>query len=165
MPLIYNITNFIAIKEFFIYNRFQMIINILKYWLKGIILFTIFLLIMPENSNFVDINIYVDIPAPSIIKKNHIYLYNKNEKLLLKEIKNILQTYPHKKISITVPKLEYLIYYIKLKFLDKEGYKYKLYGNSIIYNIKTFIYYYHETLMVIAVGIYDLIEGLFNKNR
>lgn len=134
-----------------------MFLKILKYWVGGLIIFLLIIFIIPENSNFTDKKIFIDIPETNIKIKNNIYLYNKNSLILQEELYKYFYKNQEKKVSIIVPRLEYIIYYLSLKNLKKYNMNYELNGKTTKVNLQLIFFYYNKTLIKFFEYMYDSI--------
>jgi hypothetical protein len=140
-------------------------LKILKYWLGTLVIFLFIVFIIPENSNFVDTTIFIDIPYDEKIKvKNPIYLYNKNPLILKEKLNNCLNKHKYEKISIVVPRLEYIIYYFFLS-INSNSNNYQLNGKTTKINLQLIIYFYHKTLIKFFQTIYDYFSLIIKRNK
>ena len=137
-----------------------MLLRILKYWGSGLAIFLIIIFIIPETTNFVDTTLLIDMPYnknlnPNI--KNPIYLYNKNPIVLKNKIGAYLNN-TNDKISIIVPRLEYIIYYFFLaEAFRGKNIRYELNSKNTKINPQLVVFYYHKTLISIGKSFYNYI--------
>lgn len=136
-----------------------MFLKILKYWAGGLIIFLFVIFIIPETSNFIDTTIFIDIPLKKNDNiKNSIYLYNKNPKILKEKLYLYLNKHKNEKISIVVPRLEYLVYYFFFTSILKKTYiVYELNSKTTKINPQLIVFYYHKTLIKFFQTAYDYI--------
>ena len=139
-------------------------LKILKYWAGGMLVFLSIIFIIPEKSNFIDKTIFIDIPYNEKTNvKNPIYLYNKNPTIFKEKLNFYLYKNSNEKISIVVPRLEYLIYYFFLSYNFNS--RYELNGKTTKINPQLIIYYYHKTLIKFFQTIYDYVCRKINSYK
>jgi hypothetical protein len=138
-------------------------LKILKYWAGGLVIFLVVVYIIPENTDFVDKTILIDIPPTPVNIKNPIfYLYNKNPIILKEKLSYYLKNKSNEKISIIVPRLEYFIYYFFF-FSMGENSNYTLNVKTTKINIQLIFYYYHKTLIKFFQTIYEYFSEIIKK--